>query len=60
MSQSVPQGRRTAKQLKRIRWERQRDEAIKREQIESCYKAHTTGQQQYVAALAARVAKEAL
>lgn len=50
MSQSVPQGRRTAKQLKRIRWERQRDEAIKREQIESCYKAHKTAQQVYVEA----------
>jgi hypothetical protein len=50
MSQSIPQGRRTAKQLRRIRWERQRDEAIKREQIESCYKAHKTAQQVYVEA----------
>lgn len=36
--------RATIQSVRRARWERQRREAIMREQIEHCYKAHTTAQ----------------
>lgn len=37
---AAPQGKRTIKEVRRARWERQRAEAIKREQIASCYRAY--------------------